>query len=162
MNQKTRATLGTVMMWSVGWAACGLALGVLRLALVAALGAWHPAPLLLLLLPALRWAVLGAAAGALFALALRRSGRRLPSLEALSPPRAAVWGAGAGLALPLGVLVAALALGAVAWPAALVLGVLGLGAALGAGTAAGTVAIARRAPVALAAPRPGPLPPPVA
>jgi hypothetical protein len=160
MHRKTRGTLGTVVTWSAGWALFGLALGALRVVLLSALGGAHQAPLVVLAVPVLRWAVLGAAAGAFFAFLVRRAGRRVPSLEALSARRAAAWGAAAGLALPLGVLAAMLALGPVAWPAALVLGVLGIGVALGAGTAAGTVALARRAPAGLATgPRTPALPP---
>jgi hypothetical protein len=146
MNRRLRGVLGTALVWGVGWSAIGLGAGWLQVVALRLAGISIPmAPARLVILVALRWAVFGVVAGSIFALALWYVGRRAGSLAALSPRRAAAWGAGAGVVLPLCV-VALLAAGGAAVPLAAVLMLVVTGGVFGAGTAAGTVAVARRAP----------------
>jgi hypothetical protein len=110
----------------------------------------------------LQWAVSGIVTGTIFALSLWYIGRRTGSLGALSRRRAAAWGALAGVALPLG-FGALLTAGGIGVPLAALLPLVATGAAFGAGTAAGMITLARRAPEPLAARRGAPaLSPPVA
>ena len=85
------------------------------------------------------FAVAGAVAGAAFSLLLAGTERRR-TVDSLSVPRAAVWGALAGVAMTLGFVV-------LGRPPLAAIGVLGsLFASLGAVSAATTVSLARRAP----------------
>lgn len=145
--------LGTALIWSAAWALACLPLVV-----------WpvyhqllfhdpiHPLRQILeLALPAMRnYAVLGALAGAVFALVLTRAARRVGSVDDLSVRRTAAWGALGGLVLPgvalLLVLAGSAPLGGYAGQ---LLGLLVGGTVVGAALAAGTLTIARRAPAAL-------------
>jgi len=151
MNRRLRGVLGTALTWGAGWGVVGLGVGGLQA--VALRAAATPIPMELtrfVALVTLRWAAFGLVAGTLFALALWYAGRRAGAVGVLAPRRAAAWGALAGVVLPLA-LVALLAAGGAVIPLATVLTLLVTGGAFGAGTAAGTVAIARRAPAPVGA-----------
>lgn len=144
MNRRLRGVLGTALTWSAGWAAVGLGVGGLRAAALRAADLQVPMELWrFVALGTFRWAAFGLVAGTLFALALWYAGRRVGSLDALAPSRAAVWGLGAGVALPLCV-IGLLAAGGAAVPLVAMLPLVVTSGVFGAGTAAGTVALARR------------------
>ena len=151
MNRRLRGVIGTALTWGTGWAVIGLGVAGLQAVALRASGVRVPMQLeRFIALVTIRWAVSGVVAGTLFALALWYVGRRLGSLAALSPRRAAVAGALAGVALPL-VVAPLLVVSGVAVPLTVLLPFVVTGAAFGAGTAAGTVALARRAPEPLGA-----------
>jgi hypothetical protein len=151
MNRRLRGVIGTALIWGAGWAVVGLAVAGLQAVALRASGVRVPMQLeRFVALVTLRWAVSGVVAGTLFALALWYVGRRGGSLGALSPSRAAVAGTLAGIALPL-VVAPLLVMSGLAVPLTVLLPFVVTGAVFGAGTAAGTVALARRAPAPLAA-----------
>ena len=159
-RRRVRGLLGIAALWSAAWSLYSLLETTVAVLHIRSLGG--PVALMLPLYGqhAARAAVFGLVAGALFAAALALRGRALGSVDALSTRRAAVWGGAAGAVLALPLLVGSLASGALGMVAGAVLLKLAVGMAIGAGTAGGAVALARRAPDALAAPRGvGTLPP---
>ena len=151
MNRRIRGVIGTALTWGAGWAAVGLGVSGLRAVALRAADVQVPIDLWrFVALGTLRWAAFGLVAGTLFALALWYVGRRVGSLGALAPSRAAAWGLGAGVALPLCV-IALLATGGAAVPLVAMFPLVITSGVFGAGTAAGTVALARRGPAPLAA-----------
>jgi hypothetical protein len=144
MNRRLRGTLGAALIWGIGWTGLGLAVSAVKLAALAALDAPVAELAPVVLGSALRWGLFGVVAGVLFALPLRRLGRRAGSLQALSARRASLWGGIAGAVLPLGVM--ASLTGGAGVPGAAALLYVGVGVAFGSATGAGTVALARRAP----------------
>jgi hypothetical protein len=148
MNRRLRGVLGTALTWSVGWGILGLVEAALRS--LPYKGVRIPIdPMRFVITVTLNRAIFGFVSGALFALALWYVGRRARGLGALSTRRVAAWGMVAGSVLPAGV-VALLTATGVAIPLPPLLMMIATGGLFGAGTAAGTVAIARRAPEPLA------------
>jgi hypothetical protein len=142
--RRARGVAVTAILWAAAWGLVGIALGVLLWAFTGP----HADPGAVVLGAARWWATLGAVGGAAFALVLTAAERRAPSLHALSAGRIARWGAFGGAVPPLLLL-------PVLWAAhsgALGFGALfvPLGAALGAGSAAGSLGLARRVPGRLA------------
>jgi hypothetical protein len=91
------------------------------------------------------WTLWGALSGAIFAVVLAIA-ERSHTLAELSFARVAVWGAIGSLALPAGLTIADLVRTAFPSEWRFVLIALAIAAALGAGCAAGTLALARRVP----------------
>jgi len=91
------------------------------------------------------WTLWGALSGAIFAVVLATAERR-HTLAELSFGRVAVWGAIGSLALPGALTIADLMRSALPSDWRFVFTALGIAAALGAGCAAGTLALARRVP----------------
>jgi hypothetical protein len=98
----------------------------------------------------LNWTLVGAISGAVFAVTLSIAERRKQSLEALSMRRVAVWGAVAGAGLPLLLIPIFSTVPNVLSQVAVVVGLNGI---LGAGSAAASLSVARRADVAAGAGR---------
>lgn len=136
--RRLRGAIGLGISWAVGWAPIGAVVGVV-------LGVTVGAPIGLggvVLVNTTVFAILGFAGGALFSTALRLSeGRR--SFEELSMPRLTGLGAAGGLVL--GGLVVGSGLWGVATAPLVAAAVVGVSTTLGAGSAAGTLAIARQA-----------------
>lgn len=136
--RRIRGAIGVGLTWAAGWAPIGALVGVvLHTVLPGApigLGA-------VVALNATTFAVLGFVGGAIFSAVLRltEGGRRF---DELSLPRFAVWGAVGGILLG-GVAVAAGFWGAGFGPIGA--GMVGAATLLGAGSAAGSLAFARRA-----------------
>jgi hypothetical protein len=142
-----RAVLSISLIWAAAWLPMGLALGLYA-------GAtppqpsdiiWRPVSLPLFLTA---WTVWGAVSGGFFALILRFTERRRTA-DDLTLIRTAIWGAAGAMTLPAALVV----IDAVRTPSGLLgytwrfpLLVLAASAALGAGCAAATLALARRAP----------------
>lgn len=136
--RRIRGAIGVGLTWAAGWAPVGALVGVvLHAALPGApigLGA-------VIALNATTFAVLGFVGGAIFSAVLRLAeGRR--RFDELSLPRFTVWGAVGGILLG-GVAVAAGFWGAGFGPIGA--GMVGAATLLGAGSAAGSLALARRA-----------------
>jgi len=144
--QRLRGLAGTALLWAAAWFLVGLAFGIYQAETI-------PRPDVPIEFPWLRivatatviWTVWGAISGAVFALVLALAERR-HALSELSMPRFALWGALGAITLPVIYLVIIAIqerdpemLG----PFALVLSVC---AGVGAVAAAGTLALARRAP----------------
>lgn len=149
MNRRLRGVIGTALTWGAGWAVIGF--GVSSVQAIALRAASVPMPIGLwrfVTMVTLRWATSGLVAGTLFALALWYVGRRVESLGALSTRRAAAWGLGAGIAVPLCIVALMIASG-IAVPLLAMMPLVVTSALFGAGTAGGTVALARREPTAL-------------
>ncbi len=135
--RRIRGILGTGLAWALAWAGVGIAIGVyawLRLPT-----APRVSPLVFFPLPVAVFTVFGAVSGAAFATTLAVAERRR-SLDDLSVRQTACWGALGGLLLPT-VMVGQASVGL---PPTAVVTMVGLGMALGAGTAAGTLLLARR------------------
>jgi hypothetical protein len=136
--RRLRGAIGLGVSWAVGWAPIGAVVGVV-------LGVTVGAPIGLggvVLVNATAFAILGFAGGALFSTALRLSeGRR--RFEELSMPRLTALGAAGGLVL--GGLVVGSGLWGIATTPLVAAAVVGVSTTLGAGSAAGTLAIARQA-----------------
>ena len=147
--RRLRGLLGVVVLWTLAWALYGLLETTLSVLHLRSMGA--PLDLVLGLYPQNigRAAGFGFVAGLLFAAVLALRGRHLPSVDALSPRRAALWGGAAGLVLALPMLVGSLATGTLAPWLGAVLIKLAVGVVVGASTAGGAVALARRVPDAL-------------
>ena len=143
--RRTRGVLVAATLWAVAWSVVGLALGLVAWAFAGP----FPDPAAMIVVAAIRWAALGGVGGAAFALALAAAERQATSPEALSTARVARWGALGGAVLPL----LLLPLFWASHPGALGIGVflVPLASALGAGSATGSLRLARRAP-GLAAP----------
>ena len=116
--RRTRGIIGTALTWGVGWSLIGLAGGV----------------------PVLNWGIPGAIAGGGFAVALAIAGRRR-TLREISVGSAAGWGALG----TVGAVLLAMPLLLLMMPALKIGPVLAVLAVLGAGSGAGTLAIAKRA-----------------
>lgn len=144
--RRLRGVLFTALTWAVGWTPFGIAWAAYAWYF---LGHHLPAgtsrpPTGFLAALVLAWATFGAVSGAVFATALTLAERRR-SLDELSVWRTALWGALGALALPVALMSLAVKEGGlVALPLAPVLVTVGVSAALGAGSAAGTLALARR------------------
>ena len=140
---RARGILGTGLTWAVAWAPVGVAVGIYSwLRLPTDPGA---SPLIFLPLPIAAFATFGAISGATFATVLAVAERR-SSLDELSMRQTAAWGALGGLLFPA-MLVAQTSTGS---PVEAAVTIVGLGAALGASSAAGTLCLARRRPASLA------------
>ncbi len=146
LPRRLRGLLGVVVLWILAWTLFALVETTLSVLYLRSMGA--PLDLLLGLYPqvARRAAGFGLVAGLLFAAVLALRGRHLRTVDALSPRRAALWGAAAGLVLALPMLAVSLATGTLGVWYSGVLIKLAIGAAVGAGTAGGAVALARRVP----------------
>jgi hypothetical protein len=140
-----RATLTIAVLWAVVWLPIGLALAAFASARPAEPGdvLFRPVSFPLFLTV---WTAWGAVSGAAFALVLALAERRR-TIDNLATGRIALWGALGAASLP----VALLAIDVVRTPAGLlgyrwgfVALVLGVSAALGAGCASATLALARR------------------
>ena len=136
--RRIRGAIGMGLTWAMGWAPIGAVAGVI-LAFLLGPG---PGVLPVVTINTLVFGVLGLLGGTIFSGVLRLTeGRR--SFDELTLPRVVLWGALGGLALGL------LATGAGLWGAgffprvAVVL--TGVSTVLGSASAAGTLAIARRA-----------------
>jgi hypothetical protein len=136
--RRLRGAIGLGVSWAIGWAPIGAAVGVvLGLTLGAPIGLGG-----VVLVNATVFALLGFAAGALFSTALRLSeGRR--RFEELSLPRLTALGGAGGLVL--GGLVVGAGLWGIATTPTVAVAVVAASTMLGAGSAAGTLAIARQA-----------------
>jgi hypothetical protein len=136
--RRLRGAIGLGLAWAVGWAPIGAAVG-----LVVGVGLGAPIGLGgVVLVNATVFALLGFAGGALFSTALRLTeGRR--RFEELSLPRFTALGAAGGLVL--GGLVVGAGLWGIATTPAVAVAVVAASTMLGAGSAAGTLAIARQA-----------------
>jgi hypothetical protein len=144
--RRLRAVLTIAAMWALAWAPIGLAL-----ALYAASSPPQPSDVIArpVTVPffVAAWTVWGALSGAAFAFVLSVAERRR-TIESLSPPRTAAWGALGATALPLLLLAIDLAstpvgLRGYGWGFPLL--TLSISAGLGGCCAAGTLAIAQRA-----------------
>jgi hypothetical protein len=138
--RRVRGALGVATLWGVTWGVAGSAFITWRL--WTGFGSrrfpWHFLSRVAVQ-SFVAFAVAGAIAGAAFSLLLAGTERRR-TVDSLSVPRAAVWGALAGVAMTLGIVV-------IGRPPLVAVGVLGsLFATLGAVSAATTVSLARRAP----------------
>lgn len=147
--RRLRGLLGVVVLWTVAWTLYGLLETTYHVLHLRSMGA--PLDLVLGLYPqiARRAAGFGLVAGLLFSAVLALRGRHLRSVDALSARRAALWGGAAGVVLALPMLAWSLAMGTFASAASTLLLKLAIGVAVGACTAGGAVALARRAPHAL-------------
>lgn len=116
--RRIRGVIGTALTWGVGWSLVGLAGGV----------------------PVLNWGVPGVIAGAGFAVALAIAGRRR-TLSEIPVWSAAGWGALG----TVGAVLVATPLLFLMMPALKIVPFIGVLAVLGAGSGAGTLAVARRA-----------------
>jgi hypothetical protein len=124
--RRVRGIIGTAATWAIAWMGLG-----------AGIGALVGYDLSFLLRMAMNNSVAGLVAGASFAVILSVAERN-HSLEDLSLGRVALWGTGGGLLLSLIPLAAGV-------PLAYLLGPLVINAGIGAGMAAGSVAMAKRA-----------------
>lgn len=133
--QRIRGAVGIGVTWAVGWAPIGAITGWITAAVFG-----FPAGVVTTNY-ALMFGVLGFLGGAMFSSVLSLTERRRSFLE-LSMPRFVAWGALGGLALGgLSVAAGLLGAGVTALGAVMV----GMATLLGAGSAAGTLAIARAA-----------------
>jgi hypothetical protein len=107
-----------------------------------------PAPVIHFILArtVVRWAAGGVLGGLFFALALRRAGRGVATVQELSVWRAGVCGAAAGLGVPLGVMASVHPTDRPFERVAGILMYLAVGAVIGAVAAASMMALARQAP----------------
>ena len=139
-----RGVLGTALVWGVAWLTVGVALGIYRALKI--FGRLYPVPTYwwtIVSTVAAIWAVWGVVSGAAFAIALAIAERRR-NLAELSTLRVAIWGAVGANFLPLGYFAVVLTQKsdvALLGPFAIVASVCTM---LGAGAAAGTLALARR------------------
>jgi hypothetical protein len=162
MLRRIRGVLGTALTWGIVWSLAGLACGGVELYRtrprahgMSAAASVHfmmgPAAIIAaIMLPPLVgfFAVTGGAAGAIFALSLSHV-KRVGSVEALSIRRVAVWGAIGGMAVPLMRIVSHLPSHGSPSLSVFIRGTLsflGIASLLGAASAAGSLALARRAP----------------
>jgi hypothetical protein len=145
MLRRLRAIVGTAITWAVAWASLGLAFGVAAIARMVVLRQWTWRGVVTALVGGtLSAAIWGGIAGAAFAVVVALVERRR-TIETLSVPRVALWGALGGALLPLvGLGVALVSPGAIAFPAGLGVA-LGFSAVAGGLCAAGSVTLARRA-----------------
>lgn len=139
MLRKLRGALGTAVTWGVAWAVTGFGLVALLSVLgpgVQAGGFWDRAGPFTLLVGAS-----GLVGGGVFSVVLGTVHRRR-RLSELSPLRMALWGASAGLLVPLGLLGVGLAAGVPMIPQVVAVTLVGIGA-LGAATGGGTIKLAQ-------------------
>ncbi len=143
MNRRLRAVLSLAILWAAGWALIGVALGLRSWLRYASTGHVAYGIAEWLLRSAIPFAVLGAIGGGAFALILARAERNR-SVGQLSILRVSVWGAfgGAVAMLVYAAMIGSLVVFAT-HPLRLALGA-GIMALLGAGSAGGTLAVARR------------------
>jgi len=135
--RRARGVLGTALVWAMAWLVIGSAVG-----LHAGVRTPTPGAARFVAWMAAGWALWGAVSGALFALAVLALERRR-TLAQLSIWRVATWGALGALALPAAFLCFVWgAGGSVTWQGVVV--TLPTSAALGAGCAASTLALAQR------------------
>lgn len=141
MLRKLRGALGMAFTWAVVWGLGGLLLAIVAFIVTPALGRiafWALAPALVA-----RTAALGFVGGGAFAVVLGTIHRR-KRLGELGTLRMALWGALAGVAMPLVGLVAIAGVGGV--PIRIVLGpALLIFGGLGAATSIATIKLAQRA-----------------
>jgi hypothetical protein len=146
MLRRFRAALSIALFWALVWLPLGVALGLYA-------GSRPPQPYDVLGRPVAllnfvtAWTMWGALSGGVFAVVLAAAERRR-TIENLSTARTAVWGALGGVALPLLLIVidmlrTPVGVRGYSWRFPLL--VLAVSAALGAGCAAATLGLARRA-----------------
>ena len=138
--RRARGVLGIALIWGIPWFVMGGAVGLYGMANTPTKG--PEANLRFVGWMALGWALWGFLSGGIFALAVAGLERRR-TLAQLSGRRVALWGALGALALPTAFLGFVWATGgSVTWQGLAV--TLPVSAALGAGCAAGTLALAQR------------------
>ncbi len=140
--RRLRGILIAAIIWAIVWLPLGLALLGLRRRSPGDC-VYCPADFVIRFLGI--WTLWGALSGAIFAVVLAVAERRR-TLAELSFARVAVWGAIGSLALPGALTIADLMQSAFPSEWRFVLTALGIAAALGAGCAAATLALARRVP----------------
>ncbi|HTR78989.1 MAG TPA: hypothetical protein VMH39_12795 [Gemmatimonadaceae bacterium] len=138
MPPRLRAVLGTALTWGAVWSLGAFA----TVANWRVLAHFNASTALLLLRTMRDLGLRGALAGTIFAVLLHYAARRTGSIDALSIRRTARWGALGGLA------VVALTIPQHVIGPGMILA-LGLGAAVGAASGAGSLLLARRATVGL-------------
>jgi len=145
MLRRIRGALGTAFLWGGAWSLAGLVVCTVEWIRLRHLGV----PASVVATGTLQYAAAGAIGGAVFAIALSSAERHEGGIGALSVRRTATWGALGGLALPLCfvafVLASPVHIGFTA-AALWTVGLLAFGSSLGAASAAGSLALARRAP----------------
>ena len=140
--RRLRGILVAAVIWAIVWLPLGLALPWLRRRPLDQC-VYCPPSFVIRFLGI--WTLWGALSGAIFAVVLAIAERRR-TLADLSFARVAVWGAIGSLALPGAMTISDVMRSAAPDSERFVLMALGIAAALGAGCAAGTLALARRVP----------------
>jgi hypothetical protein len=139
--RRLRGVLVAALIWAIVWLPLGLALPWLRRRPPDQCVYCPPGFVIRFLT---LWTLWGALSGAIFAVVLAIAERR-HTLAELSFARVAVWGAIGSLALPAALTILDVVRATFPSERRFVLIALGIAAALGAGCAAGTLALARRA-----------------